>query len=112
MNPPGFGVQLRRLIRATWSCPDVALPPCRRRLCLIDHVHRTSPKFLKKSVATVLAQSPVLYDEDLAPYERRACATADSFSELEKVRLSKRAGLPAVGQVARLGGGVSCGGSE
>lgn len=42
-------------------------------------------QFLKNSVSTVLARSPVLYDEDLAPFERRACATAYSFAELEKV---------------------------
>lgn len=38
-------------------------------------------------MSTVLAHSPVLYDEDLAPFERRACATADSFTELEKVTI-------------------------
>ncbi|CAN0281088.1 unnamed protein product, partial [Laminaria digitata] len=43
-------------------------------------------EFLTQSVSTVLAHSPVLYDEELAPFERRACATADSFEELEKVR--------------------------
>lgn len=43
-------------------------------------------QFLKNSVSTVLAHSPVLYDEDLTPTQRRAFATADSFEELEKVR--------------------------
>ena len=43
-----------------------------------------------KSVSTVLAHSPVLYDEDLEPFERRACATADAFAELEKVKRLKR----------------------
>ncbi|CAM9355726.1 unnamed protein product [Pylaiella littoralis] len=42
-------------------------------------------EFLKNSVSTVLAHSPVLYDEDLTPTQRRAFATADSFEELEKV---------------------------
>eukprot|EP00903_Cladosiphon_okamuranus_P013022 g12150.t1 len=42
-------------------------------------------EFLEKSVSTVLAHSPVLFDEDLTPTQRRACATADSFEELEKV---------------------------
>lgn len=43
-------------------------------------------QFLKNSVSTVLAHSPFLYDEDLAPFQRRACATADSFTQLEQVR--------------------------
>lgn len=42
-------------------------------------------QFLEQSVSTVLAHSPVLYDQDLTPTQRRACATADSFEELEKV---------------------------
>lgn len=36
-------------------------------------------------MSTVLAHSPVLYDGDLTPIQRRALATADSFEELEKV---------------------------
>ncbi|CAN0161325.1 unnamed protein product [Ectocarpus sp. 4 AP-2014] len=42
-------------------------------------------EFLTQSVSTVLAHSPVLYDEDLTPTQRRTFATADSFEELEKV---------------------------
>ncbi|CAM9817983.1 unnamed protein product [Ectocarpus sp. 12 AP-2014] len=42
-------------------------------------------EFLTQSVSTVLAHSPVLYDEDLTPTQRRTLATADSFEELEKV---------------------------
>ncbi|CAM9312752.1 unnamed protein product [Choristocarpus tenellus] len=42
-------------------------------------------EFLTDSVAEVMAHSPVLYDEDLKPFERRACATCDTFAELEKV---------------------------
>ncbi|CAM9549126.1 unnamed protein product, partial [Discosporangium mesarthrocarpum] len=42
-------------------------------------------EFLKNSVAEVMCHCPVLYDEDLQPFEKRACAILDTFSELENV---------------------------
>lgn len=68
-------------VPAELSCAVLAVLPSRAP-CVPPPV----PQFLEKSVSTVLAHSPVLYDEDLTPTQRRACATADSFWELEKVK--------------------------
>lgn len=64
----------------------VALSPVSWLVCDIVIVCRFLLQFLKESVSTVLAHSPVLYDKELTPTQRRALATADSFEELEKVK--------------------------